>query len=316
MGHHSPGYASPQHVQDAIHHLPQVHGSGMSPERNRGQEGFQQAPLGIGQSSGIRSSIHIPKLQTTRKPYQAVPMLVSTIVTHPLRLEVIEVVGDTGESGYAYVPKNKARKRKPVTLGRRDWSRAVPMALSRRGQGKRRYALTTKGRTQLRYALGGSTENLYTWTELGLVASGRWSIQHEDCAYEVLAQFAEMGCPIAPRWKVPITLADGSRIEPDGAVLAGTPLWGRKWCNVEIELSDRTPRAIGPRCKRYGSPDRLEDGPLLVVAYNERAEQHYQEAGRIYPLRMLTTTLGRLAESGVAGPGVWSHYGTPVTLRA
>ena len=235
-----------------------------------------------------------------------------------VRLKVIEVVvGEMGESGYAYVPKEEqARKRKPVTLGRRDWSRAVPMALSRRGQGKRRYALTTKGRTQLRYALGGSTENLYTWTELGLVASGRWSIQHEDCAYEVLAQFAEMGCPIAPRWKVPITLADGSRIEPDGAVLAGTPLWGRKWCNVEIELSDRTPRAIGPRCKRYGSPDRLEDGPLLVVAYNERAEQHYQEAGRIYPLRMLTTTLGRLAESGVAGPGVWSHYGTPVTLRA
>ena len=64
--------------------LPQVHGSRMSPERNRGQQGFQQAPLGIGQISGIRSLIRIPKLQTTRKPYQAVPMQVSTIVTHPL----------------------------------------------------------------------------------------------------------------------------------------------------------------------------------------------------------------------------------------
>ena len=158
--------------------------------------------------------------------------------------------------------------------------------------------------------------NLYNWTGLGRVKSGRWSIQHEDCAYDVLAQCAEMGCPIAPRWKVPITLADGSRIEPDGAVLVETPLWGKVWCYLETELSDRTPRAIGPRCKRYGSPDRLEDGPLLVVAYNELAEQHFQEAGRLYGLRMLTTTLGRLAESGVAGPGVWSHYGTPVTLRA
>ena len=81
-------------------------------------------------------------------------------------------------------------------------------------------------------------------------------------------------------------------------------------------LSGQTSRAIGPRCKRYGSPDRLEDGPLLVVAYNELAEQHFQEAGRLYDLKMLTTTLGRLAEAGVASPGVWSHYGTPVTLRA
>ena len=125
-----------------------------------------------------------------------------------------------------------------------------------------------------------------------------------------------MGCPIAPRWKVTIILADGSRIEPDGAVLVETPLWGKAWHYLETELSDRTPRAIEPRCKRYGSPHRLEDGPLLVVAYNDLSERHFQDAGRLYGLRLLTTTLGRLAESGVAGPGVWSHYGTPVTLRA
>ena len=148
------------------------------------------------------------------------------------------------------------------------------------------------------------------------MASGSWNMQHEDCAYDVLAQWAEMGCPIAPRWRATITLADGNRIQPDGAVLVETPLWGRTWCHLETELSDRTPRAIEPRCKRYGSPHRLDDGPLLVVAYNGRAEQHFQDAGRLYGLRMLTTTLGRLADSGVAGPGVWSHYGTLVTLRA
>ena len=85
VGHYSPGNTATQHVQDAVHHLPQVHGSRMSPERNRGQQGFQQAPLGIGQISGIRSSIHIPKLQTTRKPHPAVSMQVPTFVTHPLR---------------------------------------------------------------------------------------------------------------------------------------------------------------------------------------------------------------------------------------
>ena len=230
-----------------------------------------------------------------------------------VRLGVVEVVGET----YAYIPKEgKGRKGKPVTLGLRDWSRAVPMAISQRGQGQPRYALTTSGRSLLCYAQGGYPKNLHTRTRLGRVASGSWNMQHEDCAYEVLAQWAEMGCPIAPRWMVPITLADGSRIEPDGAVLVETPLWGRTWCHLETELSDRTPRAIGPRCKRYGSPHRLDDGPLLIVAYNQLAEQHFQDAGRRYDLRMLTTTLGRLAEAGVAGPGVWSHYGTPVTLRA
>ena len=131
-----------------------------------------------------------------------------------VRLKVIEVVvGEMGESGYAYVPKEEqARKRKPLKLGLRDWARGVPMAISQRGQGKPRFVLTTKGRTQLRYALGGSTENLYNWTNLGLVESGRWSIQHEDCAYEVLAQCAEMGCPIAPHWKVKITLATAAAL--------------------------------------------------------------------------------------------------------
>ena len=31
VGHHSPGNTATQHVQDAVHHLPQVHSSGMSP---------------------------------------------------------------------------------------------------------------------------------------------------------------------------------------------------------------------------------------------------------------------------------------------
>ena len=122
-------------------------------------------------------------------------------------------------------------------------------------------------------------KNLYTRTRLGRVASGSWNMQHEDCAYDVLAQWAEMGCPIAPRWRATITLADGNRIQPDGAVLVETPLWGRTWCHLETELSDRTPRAIEPRCKRYGSPHRLDDGPLLVVAYNGRAENTFRTPG-------------------------------------
>ena len=81
-----------------------------------------------------------------------------------VRLGVVEVVGST----YAYIPKEgKGRKGKPVTLGLRDWSRAVPMAISQRGQGQPRYVLTTSGRSLLCYAQGGYPMNLYTRTRLG-----------------------------------------------------------------------------------------------------------------------------------------------------
>ena len=200
--------------------------------------------------------------------------------------------------------------------GPRRWSDKVPMAISERGQGKPRYALTTAGRVLFCCAYGGAPSRLWTRTKQGSVKSGRWNIQHEDCGYDFLVQCYAMECSIAPGWEATITMADGNRIEPDGTVLVSTPKWGRTWCLLEVELSRRYLKEIQKRFEKYWSPHRQDEHPLLVVAYDEKAERNFHVAGAAHGLRMLTTTMKRLAEGGVFGPGVWSFYGDPVTLRA
>ena len=164
---------------------------------------------------------------------------------------------------------------------------------------------------------GGVPNRLASRTHLGGVETGEWPIQHQDCIYETLAQFFEMGCPIAPGWQAKITLADGSFIFPDGAVWVYINEQWMRWCYLEVELSDRTPKAADDRCIRYASKDRLDNSPVLFVVYNETAERNFHAAGRKHGLNMLfTTTMDRLAKSGVGGDGTWSHFGTPVTLIA
>ena len=227
--------------------------------------------------------------------------------------EEIEFVAEKShDSGKPLRKRRQSRKRDRF----RRRNRGVPVAISSRGQGKKRFALTKKGRVRFCRIHGGRLEHLATRTNIDNSEPGKWNIRHQDCVLEFLVQCYEMGCPIVPEWRATITLANGIRLKPDGAVLAHTPTWGRTWCNVEVEYSDRTPKAIRKRCRRYASPNRLDDYPLLVVAYNERAETNFHLVGKRYGLRMLTTTMRRLAESGVAGEGVWSHYGAPVTLSA
>ena len=149
------------------------------------------------------------------------------------------------------------------------------------------------------------------------VETDLWPYRHEDCAYEILAQFCELGCIIAPGWRARVTLADGRRIDPDGMVLVES-LWGRLWCFIEVELSDRSYRAVKPRVEKYGSEHRRDDHPVLVVCHDDRAENNFHTAGLecARTPRMLTTTLRRLRDAGVAGTGVWSYYGLPTTLAS
>ena len=154
------------------------------------------------------------------------------------------------------------------------------------------------------------------WAQLreGMVAD-RWLYQHEDIIYEILGQLRDNGCAFGPGWQARTTLADEQRIDPDAVVRVGTP-WGRWWCYLEVELSDRTYGAVRPRCDKYGSPNRRDNLPVLIVCRDDQAEGnfHLAAADSDRPPRMLTTTLSRLKEGGVFGPGVWSRYGQPVTL--
>ena len=154
------------------------------------------------------------------------------------------------------------------------------------------------------------------WTQLREnIVEDRWLYQHEDIVYEILGQVREKGCAFAPGWQATTTLAHTGIINPDGKLLVETP-WGRLWCYLEVELSDRTYRAVQPRCNKYGSEDRRDNLPVLVACRDDQAERnfHLAAAAAALPPRMLTTTLSRLKEGGFFGPGVWSDYGRPVTL--
>ena len=154
------------------------------------------------------------------------------------------------------------------------------------------------------------------WTQLReSMVEDRWLYQHEDIVHEVMGQLREAGCSFAPGWQARTTLADGRRIDPDGAVLVETP-WGRCWCYLEVELSDKTYMAVKPRCDKYGSDKRMDDLPVLIICRDDQAERNFHLAAAgsdITPL-MLTTTLTRLKGGGFFGPGVWSDYGEAVTL--
>ena len=219
----------------------------------------------------------------------------------------------------------------------RGLAKDVPTTLSGRGQGADRYTPTTLGNAFVCFVHGGRPSDLSKRTKLGRLTAwmhdgtcdgkcdrtcdgrevDRWPYRHEDILYETLGQFVSMGCRIDPGWQARTTLANGQRIDPDGIILVVGP-WGLEWYALEIELSDRTYGAAKPRCEKYASDDRMEDGPVLVVCHDEEAERNWQRAGAecARPPAMLTTTLRRLKDGGVAGPEVWSHYGLPVTLTA
>ena len=103
---------------------------------------------------------------------------------------------------------------------------------------------------------------------------------------------------------------------PTGGVIRVETPWGRWWCYLEVELSDRTYGAVQPRCDKYGSKERLDNLPVLIVCRDDEAEKnfHLAAADSDLPPRMLTTTLSRLKEGGMFGPGVWSWSGQRVTL--
>ena len=145
----------------------------------------------------------------------------------------------------------------------------------------------------------------------------RWTYRHDDIVYDLLAAFGKEGCPFAPGWQARTALANGQGLDPDGKVLLVSP-WGLGWWNLENELSDNSYGALKPRVAKYWSEHRRDADGALFVLPDDRAERNlHLAASELEPRPMvLTTTLRRLKDHGVLGPGVWSYYGTPVTLAA
>ena len=212
--------------------------------------------------------------------------------------------------------------------------RGVPVTLSETGQGADRHVLSRMGRYVYCLFHGGSPVDLPTRTKLGrlrtvvrdrhdknivLRVEDRWPYRHDDITYDVLAACARRGCPIAPGWQARTTLADGKGIDPDGKVLVTSPL-GRRWHNIEVELSDTSRSALKRRCEKYVSPHRRDDDPVLFICHHDLAEGNLHLAAAELPQKppILTTTLRRLKARNVdvLGDGIWLEYGTPVRLAA
>ena len=219
------------------------------------------------------------------------------------RLKLLE------KMGLVEVVTEHGRAKRP-----KRWPKDIPLTLSERGQGARRYALTLSGRVRFCYAHGGRPMDLFRRTKLGRLKTqlrdgtveDRWLYHHEDIVYEIFAQARAGDCRFAPGWQGRTTLADGRRIDPDGVLLVETP-WGRLPCRLEVELHDRTYEAVKPRCDKYGSEHRRDNLPVLVACRDDQAEGHFHLAAfhSNRKPQMLTTTLKRLKEGGLFGANVW-----------
>ena len=69
------------------------------------------------------------------------------------------------------------------------------------------------------------------------------------------------------------------------------------------------------KIRGYGSSRRRDGYPVILVCWDDRAEQEFQEQGRRLGLDLLTTTLARLKAHGALNTtGCWSMYGQPVQI--
>ena len=57
--HQAPGATAPQYIQDALHHLPQVHAAGAAARFGRRQQGGPPGPPGIAEVAGVSFSSHV-----------------------------------------------------------------------------------------------------------------------------------------------------------------------------------------------------------------------------------------------------------------
>ena len=95
--------------------------------------------------------------------------------------------------------------------------------------------------------------------------------------------------------------------------------FGAGWNYVEYERTARRRARAERKLHGYLADNRQDDFPVLFVLWDDEAERifqllGYENAGRPYPARMLTTTIERLARCGVLGEGCWSWCGLPVRI--
>ena len=178
-----------------------------------------------------------------------------------------------------------------------------------------RYSLSSRGinllarRDRVNYGLSRDRSHVLTWPDHPRLRA------HEDGVMSLMGQFMEAGLSIAAGWRSWEHLGGGGAISPDGMVYLRHGPYGPGWHYVEYERSARGYRRVGRKLNGYLSPRRQDHWPVLVVAWDDRAEAVFWELARGGNLPMLTTNVRRLRESSAVGStGCWSMYGLDVTI--
>ena len=143
----------------------------------------------------------------------------------------------------------------------------------------------------------------------------RASQAHEDGVMSLMSEFMAADIPVAAGWRSWEHLGGHGGISPDGMVLLEQGPYGHGWHYVEYERSARARYRAQRKLRGYSSRRRQDDWPVLLVVWNDRAEQYFWEVGRQNQLVMLTATIGRLAAHHALGNwDCWKMYGEPVRI--
>ena len=139
---------------------------------------------------------------------------------------------------------------------------------------------------------------------------------HEDLVMEIIGQAREHGLEAIPGWRCYESMGRRGAIAPDGVISVHESTFRARKFYLEVERSARSPSQWRRKLKSYTIGPRATDWPLLVVCWNDNAEDNCQQVGRAHDLAMLTTTIERLEKHGALGTfETWSLYGRKVRIN-
>ena len=91
--------------------------------------------------------------------------------------------------------------------------------------------------------------------------------------------------------------------------------YGPTWAYFEYERTAGGEARVRRKLLGYGSADRGDGCPVLIVCWNDDTESVFQRLGRGMGIPLLTTTIKRLEEHGpLDNFGCWSMYGQPARI--
>ena len=138
---------------------------------------------------------------------------------------------------------------------------------------------------------------------------------HEEGNLDLVGRFLENRLSVAAGWRCSEHGVTGRGIDPDAAVCLLQGPFGAGWHYIEYERSARGRYKVSRKLVGYASKSRVDNWPVLFVCWDDEAEMVFQDVGEDLGIRLLTTTIDRLAECGpVDNSECWSLFGRKVLV--